>query len=174
MNKNKAMRLLGGGVTVIAAGAAFMAVSGIAQGLESNALTTTVPLHALQSQDRMLVAQADAAATETPVSYSDAQADRGEKQFERNCVECHGEDLKGGLLGGAPLRGLGFEGKYFGGQAGVLFEVMQASMPPDSPGRYSATQYTELLAYILKRNGFKAGADLPSDINSLYTLVLTK
>src|SRR6218665_3681605 len=107
---------------------------------------------------RILLAQADAAPVEAPVSYSNEQADRGETNYEKNCVECHGEDLKGGLLGGAPLRGVAFESKYANGApAGLLYEVMSATMPPNSPGRYSAGTYADLMAYILKRNGFAAG-----------------
>ena len=47
-------------------------------------------------------------------------------------------------------------------------------MPPDSPGRYSEGTYADIMAYILKRNGFKAGAELPSDVDALYNLTLEK
>ena len=133
-------------------------------------VTDTAPV----ALDRVLVAQADAAPAEAPVHYSSDQADKGEVQYTKYCVECHGDDLKGGLLGGAPLRGLAFEQKYFGGPAGALYEVMNTTMPPDSPGRYSPATYADLMAYILKRNGFKAGAELPSDIDALYNLTIEK
>lgn len=125
--------------------------------------------------DRILVAQADPAASGTPVSFTADQADRGEEDYNDNCAECHGEDLNGGLLGGAPLKGLAFESKYGnGGPAGVLWEVMTATMPPNSPGRYSPETYADLMAYILKRNGYKAGAELPSNVDALYELNMTK
>lgn len=108
-------------------------------------------------------------------SYSDDQADRGEKRFKSECVECHGHDLKGGINGGAPLRGLAFEGKYFEGlPASVLFAFMSTAMPPNSPGRYSPNTYADLMAYVLKRNGFQNGASLPSDLDALDNLVLEK
>lgn len=130
---------------------------------------------AANETDRILVAQADSTQPESPASYEPEQADRGEKSFTKYCVECHGEDLRGGLLGGPPLRGLNFEGKYANGSpAGVLFEVMSATMPPDSPGRYSPAVYADLMAYILKRNGFAAGAPLPSDVDALYNLTIEK
>ena len=47
-------------------------------------------------------------------------------------------------------------------------------MPPDSPGRYSPAVYADLMAYILKRNGFKPGADLPSDLDALDSLTMQK
>ncbi|HQZ14146.1 MAG TPA: cytochrome c [Devosia sp.] len=123
---------------------------------------------------RMHVAQAATAAAQK-VHFSAEQAARGETAFEKNCVECHGEDLKGGLLGGAPLRGLSFEGKYVGDTpASALYDVMSTTMPPDSPGRYSPAVYADLMAYILKRNGFKPGADLPSDLDALDSLTMQK
>lgn len=109
------------------------------------------------------------------VSYAADQAERGEKTFGNNCVDCHGEDLKGGLLGGPPLRGVAFDQKYANGApAGVLFEVMSGTMPPNAPGSFSAAKYAELMAYILEKNGYKAGAELPSDATALYELSMTK
>src|SRR5690606_22490622 len=92
---------------------------------------------------------------EMPITYSEEQAARGEKNFAKYCVECHGKDLRGGLLGGPPLRGASFEERYANGvPAGVLFDFISTAMPPDSPGRYSASAYLDMMAYILKRNGF--------------------
>lgn len=121
------------------------------------------------------LAQADAAPVERPVSYSTDQSNRGYDEFSRDCVECHGSELRGGLLGGPPLRGVSFEEKYANGMpAGVLFEVMSATMPPDAPGRYSPDTYADLMAYILERNGFPSGAPLPSNVDELYNLIMEK
>lgn len=120
-------------------------------------------------------APADAAAGERPVTFSADQADRGEEDFVDDCADCHGETLRGGLLGGPPLRGVTFEEKYANGApAGVLFEVMVATMPPNAPGRYSPETYADLMAYILERNGFRAGAALPADVDALYSLIMEK
>ncbi|HEY0917628.1 c-type cytochrome [Devosia sp.] len=126
--------------------------------------------------DRVLLAQAaEETVVEKPVTYASDQADRGQKSFVKYCVECHGEDLRGGLLGGPPLRGTSFEEKYANGvPAGVLFDFISTAMPPDSPGRYSANVYLDMMAYILKRNGYPAGAPLPSDVDALYNLTMTK
>ena len=112
---------------------------------------------------------------ERPVSYTSEQADRGEARYERDCEECHGSDLKGGLNGGAPIRGLAFEEKYFDGlPASVLFAFMSGLMPPDSPGRYSPQVYADLMAYVLKRNGVQPGVELPSDFDALDSLIMKK
>ena len=123
--------------------------------------------------ERLYLAQAATVPVEKPVSYASEQADRGEERYAKDCVECHGGDLKGGMNGGPPLRGLAFEEKYFGDlPASVMFAFMSSTMPPNAPGRYSENTYADLLAYILKRNGFNAGAPLPADIDALdYTIM---
>lgn len=167
--KKRDIRLLGGAAAV---SAALFVVSGMAHGLESRPLETTqAPVHRVET--RILVAQADAPAQKA--TYTSEQADRGESLYTKNCEECHGKDLRGGLLGGPPLRGVAFEEKYAkGAPAGALFDFMSVAMPPDSPGRFSAAQYADIMAYILKRNSFKAGAELPSDSETLYNYVIEK
>jgi mono/diheme cytochrome c family protein len=108
------------------------------------------------------------------VSYSREQADRGEKRFEKYCVDCHGADLKGGLNGGPPLRGGKFDQDFGGGPASALFLFMSTQMPPESPGRFSESVYADLMAYVLKRNGFQPGAALPSNVDALDNLVIEK
>lgn len=116
-----------------------------------------------------------AAAPGIPVSYASEQADRGAKKYEKECEECHGDDLKGGLNGGAPLRGLNFESKYAdGAPASMLFVFTSTLMPPNSPGRFSPNIYADLVAYILKRNGIQPGAPLPSDIDALDKMIVNK
>ncbi len=174
MKMKHAVRLFGGAAGLVAVSATVLAVSGMANGYENSISQALPAMPAQHAEARILVAQADAASTEIPVSYSSEQADRGETQYKRDCVECHGEDLRGGLLGGPPLRGQSFEGKYGkGSPAGVLYELMSATMPPDAPGRYSESTYADLMAYILKRNGFPAGgAPLPSDVDALYNMII--
>jgi S-disulfanyl-L-cysteine oxidoreductase SoxD len=108
-----------------------------------------------------------------PVSYSVLQAEKGEKKYQAYCEECHGEDLKGGTLGGALLRGNNFLGNFGGGSpASSLFQYISEMMPPESPGRFSPTAYAELMAYILKRNGFPEGSPLPTDLDALDNLTV--
>ena len=121
------------------------------------------------------LAQSTATEVQTPVSYSSEQADRGETKYEKECEDCHGDDLKGGMNGGAPVRGVNFESKYAdGAPASYLFEFMSGAMPPNSPGRFSPSTYADLTAYVLKRNGFQPGAELPSDLDALDNLYMVK
>jgi mono/diheme cytochrome c family protein len=164
---------LSGGIAVVALGTTLMAMSGMARGLENGALESTLP--ATHAEGAILLAQADPAPAMPPAAYTQAQADRGKKSYEKYCVECHGDDLKGGLIGGPPLRGLAFEEKYANGApAGALFDFITNLMPPDNPGRYSKKVYADIMAYILKQNGIKEGAELPADSDTLYTLAITK
>jgi mono/diheme cytochrome c family protein len=121
------------------------------------------------------LAQADAAPVEHPVSFSAEQAERGKSSFKKSCGECHGDSLKGGLIGGPPLRGDAFLEKFADGMpASGLYGYMISAMPPNAPGRLSAKSYTDMMAFILKENGFKAGAPLPSNIEALDSLIMQK
>jgi mono/diheme cytochrome c family protein len=126
----------------------------------------------------LLAQAADEVMTVPPArraAFTRDQTDRGERLYERACVECHGDDLRGGLNGGAPLRGLAFEQKYAeGAPAAVLFIYLSNQMPPNAPGRYSERDYADLMAFILKENGFRPGEALPSDIDALLDLVVEK
>jgi mono/diheme cytochrome c family protein len=125
--------------------------------------------------DNIRLAQADTGPVDRPVSFTAEQADRGKKRYESECVDCHGDDLKGGLNGGAPLRGVSFDEKYGnGGPASSMFVFMSTLMPPNDPGRYSPSTYADLMAYILKRNGYPEGAPLPSDADALDYLIMEK
>lgn len=112
----------------------------------------------------------------TPVTFTQAQVDRGERRYTRDCEECHGASLNGGLIGGPPLRGLVFEEKYLNGNpASALFAFTSSAMPPDNPGGYQASIYADLIAYILSVNGFVAGeVPLPGDAAVLAGIAMTQ
>jgi hypothetical protein len=71
---------------------------------------------------------------------------------------------------------LSFEEKFLNGApASGLFMFMSTLMPPNAPGRFSPNVYADIMAYILKENGFQAGgAELPSEIEALDNLILEK
>ena len=113
---------------------------------------------------------------ENLVSYTSEQAKRGKKYYEKYCAECHGKEFKGGVNGGPVLRGVKFLETYFNGApASWLYEFMYYMMPPDQAGRFSRKKYADMMAYIMKKNGFKAGGEpLPSDIEALENLIMDK
>jgi mono/diheme cytochrome c family protein len=120
---------------------------------------------------RILMAQAG-----RPVSYSESQASRGEKIFKEVCADCHGSNLRGGLIGGPPLTGSAFEEKYFKGTpASAIFAFTSTLMPPDAPGQFSPAEYADMIAFILRENGVQTnGSPLPTNQNALDQMIIDK
>lgn len=89
-------------------------------------------------------------------SYTEAQAARGSSQYAQNCAACHGTGLSGN--GEAPaLVGAEFVSDWAGLTVGDLFERIRTSMPQDNPGKLTRDQYADILAFVLKANGYPAG-----------------
>ena len=99
--------------------------------------------------------------------YSDAQAQRGETAYRKQCASCHRDDLSGQGQNPA-LSGDDFKANWNGQTVDDLFEEVQTVMPADHPGSLTREQNADILAFVLKSNQFPAGkADLPSDAASL-------
>jgi S-disulfanyl-L-cysteine oxidoreductase SoxD len=108
-----------------------------------------------------LVAAAVAAGAQAPQTvwdavYTNEQADRGQKLYDAQCGRCHGDGL-GGVESAPPLTGAEFAGNWEGTPLADLFERMRMSMPQDNPGSLSRAQNADILAYMLRVNGFPAG-----------------
>ena len=104
--------------------------------------------------------------------YSDSQAVRGDSLYKAGCARCHGAELKGGdegsALAGEPLF-LTWEGKT----VGEMTEQVRLSMPPDNPKSLSRNQVSDVMAYVMAKNGFPAGPKpLPADVDSLKNIKL--
>jgi S-disulfanyl-L-cysteine oxidoreductase SoxD len=89
--------------------------------------------------------------------YTDAQADVGQTVFASQCAICHGDKLEGKV--GPALAGEQFlsVSQYQELTAGFLYKTISRQMPKNAPGSLSKTQYLDVLAYILKVNGYPAG-----------------
>jgi mono/diheme cytochrome c family protein len=88
--------------------------------------------------------------------YTDAQAFQGAQAYEQSCALCHGASLGG--IGEAPaLVGGGFISDFNGLTLGDLFERIRTTMPLNNPGGLSREQYSDILAFVLKSNGFPSG-----------------
>jgi mono/diheme cytochrome c family protein len=94
--------------------------------------------------------------------YSADQAKRGESLYAKECGSCHGEAMEG-VGQTPPLSGDEFKMNWNGHNVDDLFEKIQTTMPAGSPGKLKREQNAEIVAFILKSNGFPAGAkDLPT------------
>lgn len=104
-----------------------------------------------------VAALAQAPASVWDAVYTDEQAARGVSLYQQECASCHGKALEGaGLF--PPLAGDDFKSNWDGRPLGDLFEKMRVSMPADHPGKLNGDQNADILAYMLKQNGFPAGS----------------
>ncbi|HEY1927076.1 MAG TPA: c-type cytochrome [Caulobacteraceae bacterium] len=88
--------------------------------------------------------------------YTDAQAQRGQAAYATNCQACHGPELRG--VGEAkPLAGAEFLSNWNGLSVADLFERVRTTMPASAPRSLTREAYADILAYLLKFNGFPAG-----------------
>lgn len=96
-----------------------------------------------------------------------AQAGRGESTYRATCSNCHGDSLAG--INDAPaLTGAQFHKTWDGNALSSLFNRINNDMPSDNPGSLTKPQVAEVMAFLLKYNGYPAGnADLPGAADSL-------
>ena len=85
--------------------------------------------------------------------YTEAQAARGLTAFGPNCAGCHALAAEGR----APLAGEPFWKSFAQKTVGDLLQFVSTSMPNGSPGSLSESTYNDIVALILKSNGFPAG-----------------
>jgi len=85
--------------------------------------------------------------------YTEAQAARGAMAFGQSCSGCHALAAEGK----APLAGEPFWKSFAQKTVGDLLEFVSTNMPNGTPGSLSEPTYRDLVALILKSNGFPAG-----------------
>jgi alcohol dehydrogenase (cytochrome c) len=88
-------------------------------------------------------------------NYTSAQASRGATVYTQYCVQCHGANLQGDS--GPALSGQILQQAYGAGTAAQLYDFISRQMPQNSPASLSQSQYLDVTAYILARNGFPSG-----------------
>jgi alcohol dehydrogenase (cytochrome c) len=91
-------------------------------------------------------------------SFTEAQAQRGQNLYEKRCASCHGGGLAGGSA--AALAGSQFMAKRGQGKHTVdeLYYITRTQMPYGAAGTMTRQQYIDVVAYILKANGYGAGS----------------
>jgi quinoprotein glucose dehydrogenase len=89
--------------------------------------------------------------------YTDDQDRRGADVAKASCVTCHGDGLAGTDLAPA-LHGPDFVASWSGRTVAELYEKIHTTMPADGVGTLRPRQSVDLVAHILKLNGFPAGA----------------
>ena len=108
-----------------------------------------------------LAAQTTTSPAERPATgaFTEEQAARGKTAYETFCASCHTTSFHTDEQ---------FRFNWFGRTAYDLFKTLKTTMPEDNPGGLSNDDYTRVIAYIFKLNGFAPGPDsLASDTLSL-------
>src|ERR1043166_3917270 len=90
--------------------------------------------------------------------YTAAQSARGDTLYHQSCAKCHGAALEGTANDGGPLTGAMFLGNWSGLGLDQLFDKAYSTMPSDKPKSLPRKDYADILAYVLARNQFPAGA----------------
>jgi mono/diheme cytochrome c family protein len=105
--------------------------------------------------------------------YSEEQAIRGGGLYAEHCASCHGVNLEGGSS--MPLSGATFEERWADEKHSVddLFYIVRTLMPYGKPASLSKPEYIDIIAYLLKMNGYPAGGQvLPLDTNVLAGITI--
>ena len=102
-----------------------------------------------------------AAAQERTISdgvYTAAQATSGRESYREHCSACHASNLMGGEM--APgLAGPDFVGGWSGETLFEFADFTNATMPQDAPGRLTAEELNDIIAFILEVNEYPAGSE---------------
>ncbi|MBI3401253.1 MAG: cytochrome c [Acidobacteria bacterium] len=107
------------------------------------------------------------ASTTWDAVFTDAQAKRGDALYAQYCGKCHAPDLTGADVAPA-LTGADFSANWNDLSLGDLFERIRIGMPADTPGSLSRQDNADVLAFMLFKAGFPAGAaELPTQVEVL-------
>src|SRR2546425_1076133 len=105
--------------------------------------------------------------------FTAAQAARGSAAYSRSCASCHGQNLEGTTS--TALVGSSFSSKWADGKHSIddLYFVIRTQMPYGAPGTLTDKQYIDVVAFILQRNGYSAGAkELVANSPSLKSMMI--
>jgi len=95
-----------------------------------------------------------------PALYTEDQATKGELQYYQNCSMCHGPNLDGqeGGYSGPALKGADFADPSYDFHVSDIFNFVAKQMPAATPGSLSHDVDVQIMAFILKQNGYPAGS----------------
>jgi len=94
--------------------------------------------------------------------FTARQASRGDTRFQQVCEACHSiSEFRGGR----------FRLVWVGRTVGELFQTVSTLMPEDDPGSLSSEEYSAIISYMLRENGYPAGEEeLATDASTLQDI----
>jgi mono/diheme cytochrome c family protein len=95
-----------------------------------------------------------------PALYTEDQATKGSLAYLQNCAMCHGPNMEGqsGGFAGPALKGADFADPSYDFHVDEIFNFVAKQMPSATPGSLSHEMYVQIMAYLLKQNGYPAGS----------------
>jgi mono/diheme cytochrome c family protein len=116
------------------------------------------------------------AQTPAAVTYTRAQAARGERLYQQRCAACHGEDVNGDGNGITPaLFGPSFAANWGGLPLSELLQRIQLEAGQSKPAGLTRPQQADVLAFLLQVNEIvDGGAELPADLDQLSRVRLSE
>jgi mono/diheme cytochrome c family protein len=97
--------------------------------------------------------------------YSEVQATRGAASYDTSCSGCHRADLGG--ASGPALRGERFARIFAGKDLKTLYTKIATTMPRGAAASLGDAVYLDIVAHVLRENGFAAGdAELSEEMLS--------
>ena len=96
--------------------------------------------------------------------YTNAQADRGHTVYVEHCLSCHGVVLEGDDSNIPAIGYREFRQNWGIYSLGALYEFISTTMPDDEgsgdmAGSLTPQQYADVLAFVLRFNGYPAGTE---------------
>lgn len=89
-------------------------------------------------------------------SFTTAQVQAGSSLYQQNCATCHLADLQGAFEAPA-LTGGNFTSNWSNRNVADLLDLLKRTMPPQTPGSLSDSQYAELAGFLLSENDIAPG-----------------
>jgi mono/diheme cytochrome c family protein len=87
--------------------------------------------------------------------YSEEQATRGAASYDTSCSGCHRPDLGG--ANGPAIRGERFARNFAGKDLKTLYTKIATTMPRGAAASLGDAVYLDIVAHVLRENGFPAG-----------------
>ena len=85
--------------------------------------------------------------------YTTAQANRGQKVYETQCTTCHREPGGNAQV----IVGERFSRSFADATLQTFFNTIRTTMPRSAPGSLTDTEYTDVVAHMLRLNGYPDG-----------------
>lgn len=104
--------------------------------------------------DRTVLAQENGKTVADGV-YSETQATRGAAAYDQACAGCHRPDLGG--ANGPALRGERFARIFAGKDLKTFYTKVATTMPRGAAASLGDAVYLDIVAHVLRENGFPAG-----------------